>query len=73
MAGFRKCVENGTYSARVRQSIEEGQKLGVRATPTFFVGLTDTNSSTVKATRKIIGAQPYSAFKSAIEELLSAR
>src|SRR5262245_2978000 len=72
MAGFQKCLASGSYAAKVRRSLEEGIRLGVRATPTFFVGLTEANKETVKATRRIIGAQPYPAFKAAIDELLSA-
>jgi protein-disulfide isomerase len=72
MAGFQKCLASGQYAAKIRRSLEDGQRLGVRATPTFFIGLTEANSSTVKAMRRIIGAQPYPAFKAAIDELLSA-
>lgn len=73
MAGFQKCLANGPYAAKIRRSLEEGQRLGVRATPTFVVGLTESNGLTVKAMRRIVGAQPYSAFKAAIDELLSSR
>jgi protein-disulfide isomerase len=72
MGGFQKCLASGQYAAKIRRSLEDGQRLGVRGTPTFFVGLTEANSSTVKAIRRIIGAQPYPAFKAAIDELLSA-
>jgi hypothetical protein len=43
-----------------------GEQAGVRGTPTFFVGLTEPNSANLKAIRRIIGAQPYAAFKAAI-------
>ena len=71
-AAFDKCLNSGVYSAKIRSGVAEGQQIGVRGTPTFFVGLTESNSTKFKAARRIVGAQPYSAFKAAIDELLSA-
>lgn len=72
-AGFEKCLAEGSHSAKVRSAISAGGQAGVRGTPTFFVGLTELNSPKLKAVRRIVGAQPYSAFKAAIDDLLSAR
>jgi protein-disulfide isomerase len=69
---FDQCVDSGKSAARIRKGIAEAQKLQVNGTPTFFVGLTDSNSSEVKGTR-LVGAQPYQAFKDAIERLLSSQ
>jgi protein-disulfide isomerase len=73
VAGFQQCLESGLQTAKIRKGLKEGQEAGVTGTPTFFLGLTESDSSKVKAVRKIVGAQPYSAFKAAIEELLSSR
>jgi predicted DsbA family dithiol-disulfide isomerase/rhodanese-related sulfurtransferase len=35
---FQQCLESGAMAARVRRDVEDGRALGVRATPTFFVG-----------------------------------
>jgi len=35
--------------------------------------LTEANSAKLKAVRRIVGAQPYNAFKTAIDELLSSQ
>jgi len=53
--------------------IGEGQRAGVQGTPSFFVALTEPNDGMVKAVRVIRGAQPYTAFKEAIDSLLSAQ
>ncbi len=34
---FNSCLDSGKYAAQVDQSKAEGDKLGVKATPTFFV------------------------------------
>ncbi len=36
--GFRRCLSSGAAAARVRRDAEDGRALGVRVTPTFFVG-----------------------------------
>lgn len=68
---FKACLDSGKYTAKVRKDLNDAQKYGVTGTPTFFVGLTDPQSSDVKAVRKIVGAQTYAAFKGAIDALLN--
>lgn len=68
---FEKCLADGAQAAKVRSGMAAGEQAGVRGTPTFFVGLTEPNSAKLKAVRRIVGAQPYNAFKTAIDELLS--
>jgi protein-disulfide isomerase len=72
-AQFEKCLGQGMQASKVRSGLSAGAEAGVRGTPTFFVGLTEPNSSKLKAVRRIVGAQPYGAFKAAIDELLSAQ
>jgi protein-disulfide isomerase len=67
---FDQCVASGRHAASVKKAIEEGQRAGVRGTPTFFVGPTG-NGRTVEGARMIRGAQPYESFKSAIDPLLN--
>ena len=35
---FNQCLTTGATSVRVRRDVEDGRVLGVRATPTFFIG-----------------------------------
>ena len=72
VTAFDKCVNSGKSAARVRKDIDEAKRLQATGTPTFFVGLTDPKGSHIKGTR-LIGAQPYEAFKAAIERLLSSQ
>ena len=70
---FQQCLESGKYAAQVRKDVGEGQKAGVTGTPTFFLGLTEPNSTKVKAARVLKGAQGYTAFQAAIDDLLSQK
>ena len=73
-AKFKTCLDSGKFAAQVRKDLVEGQKAGTTGTPTFFLALTDPNDAkTVKATVVLKGAQGYSAFKAAIDELLSKK
>lgn len=70
---FKECLSSGKHDAEIRADMEDGVKAGVRGTPTFLLGLTEPNSSKVKATQIIRGAQPYSRFKQAIDRLLASQ
>ena len=67
---FEQCLNSGKQAAEIRKDIAEGAKAGVRGTPTFLLGLTEPNSSKVKTTMIIRGAQPYTRFKQVIDSLL---
>ncbi len=72
MTKFNTCLDGGMYVNEIRKDMEEGRKAGVRGTPSFFIGLTGTDDSRIKATKMIRGAQGFSTFKTAIDEILSA-
>ena len=51
------CLQNGRFTDEVEQFIAEGNSLGVRGTPSFFI-----NGNV------FVGAQPFSAFEAAIQQ-----
>ena len=72
VAAFDECLDGGAATTRIRQDLVDADKAGAKATPTFFIGLTDPDSAQVKAVRVIRGARPYKVFKEAIDSLLGA-
>lgn len=58
---FNACLDSGKYTSVVNKGLELGKKQGVSGTPTFFIN-----------GKKIIGAQPYSVFKTEIDAALSS-
>lgn len=69
--GFRDCLDSSAYAQKIRDDLQEGARAGVTGTPSFFVGLADPDDPTkIRASKFIRGAQPYEAFKQAIDELL---
>jgi protein-disulfide isomerase len=61
MDEFRSCLNNHKYANRVAQDKAEGEKLGVKATPTFFIN-----------GKQIVGAQSFASFQQEIEAALAA-
>jgi len=72
VVAFDQCLDSGKHAARIRKDMAEAQRLQTTGTPTFFLGLTEPNGAQIKGT-KMAGAQPYEAFKAAIERLLSSQ
>ncbi len=59
-SNFNNCLDLEKYKANVEKDQKEGQTAGVNGTPTFFVnGLS------------VVGAQPYSVFKTIIDQELT--
>ena len=58
-AEFNECLDKEKFAARVEADLAEGQKVGVKSTPTFFVN-----------GQLINGAQPIEVFSELIDEAL---
>jgi protein-disulfide isomerase len=70
-AAFETCLKSGKYFREVQADLRDGLRAGVKSTPTLFLGLTE-KSNTITAAAIVEGAQPYAAFKEAIDALLNA-
>lgn len=70
---FRACLEGGAHAKAVKESVARIQKLGINGTPAFLVGTTPAGGAPMKVTKVIEGAQPFSAFKAALDEALAAK
>lgn len=73
MSKFQQCLDGTKHAAKIRKDIADGQKAGVQGTPTFFLAQSGPDQETVKVVRIIRGAQPYDAFKGAIDSLLAGQ
>ena len=71
VATFQKCLDSGKEATEVRGDMADGQRVGVKGTPTFFLGVTEPGSNMLKAVKVLRGAQSYATFRAAIESLLS--
>ncbi len=72
VAKFNGCMDAGRPDAEIRRDIAEGQKAGVTGTPAFLLAYTDPKSSRVRTEVRLTGAQPFAAFKAAIDKLLAS-
>lgn len=69
-ASFVKCLSNADVIDTIKVDQAEALRLGVASTPTFFVGRVDRPGHAILL-RRIKGAQPYSVFKSQLDDLKS--
>ena len=71
MPAFRQCVDSPAAATTVTRDVEEAARAGITATPSFIIGETQPDGS-VRALRRLSGAQPFPVFKAAFEGLLAA-
>jgi protein-disulfide isomerase len=67
---YERCV-TGNAESKVRRDLEEGARAGVTGTPYFFLGVAQADGR-LKVLREISGAQPYTVFKSALDQVLAS-
>lgn len=63
-AKFEGCLNSNKYVDEVNKDLNDGQAAGVGGTPTFFIGTRDGKATS------LVGARPYSDFKSTIDGLI---
>lgn len=68
---FDQCLAAKHTTDAILRDLTDGVMLGVKGTPTFFLGYPDLkNSSQIRAVKSLVGAPPIHEFYAAIEELL---
>ena len=72
-AAMRTCLESGKHAQAVKESVARIQKLGVNGTPAFLIGRTPAGGGPITVTKVVEGAQPFAAFKTALDEVLAAK
>jgi protein-disulfide isomerase len=70
---FQECMDSGRYANEIRKDLMEGQRAGVRGTPSFLIGISEGEASKIKVLKLIRGAQPYPMFKEALDSLLTSQ
>lgn len=61
---FKSCLETMKYENKIEFDMRQGYTIGVTGTPAFFVGIQGKEFTSIN------GAQPFSSFKQAIDEML---
>ena len=67
---FETCLSSGRHAASVKASVARMEQLGISGTPMTVIGLTPAPGQPMKVLKYVYGAQPFSAFKDAIESVL---
>jgi len=64
---FKGCLDSGKHAKEIGDEAASAGAIGITGTPTFVLGIARGDS--VEG-RKLVGAQPYGAFETQINELL---
>ncbi len=73
VAQYEACLSSGKHADAVRSDLAEARKAGASGTPSFVVGLVDEKDPRkVHGLTFIRGAQPFAAFKVALDDAFSA-
>jgi protein-disulfide isomerase len=70
---FQNCLKSDQPGQGVRKDLAEGRKVGVRGTPTFFLGVSDKNNQNIKVLKVMRGAQSYSQMKHSLDQFLAEK
>jgi len=70
-SAFADCLDGKTVDI-IRADVAEGRRLGVRSTPTFFVGVIQSDGS-VKLVKRLVGAPGFGALSDVILSVDSNR
>jgi protein-disulfide isomerase len=65
------CMASTRFADEIKRSSEEAAKMNIEGTPTFVIGTIGPNGNIVSVKKTIVGAQPFGAFKAAIDPLLA--
>lgn len=68
---FKACLANDDQKKEIDKDFQDGQKYGVRGTPSFFVGKTGEGKEITGV--YIRGARPYTVFKTEIDKILAEK
>lgn len=73
---FNQCLSGGSHAPAIRKGAEEAFTAGIQGTPAFVIGVRnekDPSDPNIKVVSIISGAQPYSVFQAAINNLLGVQ
>lgn len=65
---FNDCLKSGRYVSAIREDQVVGKILGIKGTPTFFLGI--NKGDKIQMVRKIQGAQSYEVFEREINQAI---
>ena len=70
-AAFQACLSSGRHAASVQASVARMEQLGISGTPMTVIGPTPAPGQPMRVLKYVYGAQPFSAFKQAIDSILA--
>ncbi|HEX8707910.1 MAG TPA: thioredoxin domain-containing protein [Pyrinomonadaceae bacterium] len=70
---FNQCMMSKRHAGQIRESMREGERLGIDGTPAFLIAVARPGSSQFKIVKLLIGAESYESFKTVLDEALRSQ
>jgi protein-disulfide isomerase len=67
-----ECISSNRFADIIQRSVTEANQMRVSGTPTFIIGTLDAQGTLMSVKNTVVGANPFEAFKQAIDPLLAA-
>jgi len=71
LAKYKECLKDDKQKQEVDKDFKDGQRYGVRGTPSFFIGKSEKGKEMTGV--YVRGARPYSVFKIEIDKVLASK
>ncbi|MBA2302569.1 MAG: DsbA family protein [Acidobacteria bacterium] len=68
---FGACMSSGRHASGIQASVSRMEQLGISGTPMLVIGMTPAPGQPMKILKYVYGAQPFTAFKEAIDSVLA--
>lgn len=70
MGAYKVCMAANKFANKVRSDFSAAAGLGIEGTPTFLIGKTNAGDTKMVAVKVLVGAQPFEAFRDAVDSLM---
>jgi protein-disulfide isomerase len=68
-----ECISSDRFADIIQRGVTEANEMRVSGTPTFIIGTLDAQGTLMSVKKTVVGANPFEAFKAALDPLLAAR
>jgi protein-disulfide isomerase len=67
-----ECIASDRFADIIQRSVTEANQMKISGTPTFIIGTLDSRGTVMSVKKTVVGANPFEAFKEALDALLAS-
>lgn len=70
---FNACIASDSYLEAIQRSAAGAKRMGINGTPAFLIGTLSDDGTVLRASKVILGADSFQAFRTVLDDLLKPR